>query len=173
VTPDLTDPERRMAWEIDGGSSFVSQNERIAHFGLGTLSDPVDMVSIEWPSGLVQRLFNVSVDQTLVVVEADEPASGDFDGDQDVDAADMGNWQAGFGLSVGAIHSQGNADGDSDVDGVDFLTWQLQWGSPAATAAASEVAEPSSSALLLLSCAAIAALARSAPGARRIAGRTA
>ena len=77
VTPDLTDPDRQLVWEIDGGSSFVSQNERTAHFGLGASTDAVDLVTIQWPSGVVQRLFDVDVDQTLVVVET-PPAIGRF-----------------------------------------------------------------------------------------------
>ena len=168
VTPDLTDPDRQMAWEIDGGSSFVSQNERIAHFGLGDSNDPVDMVAIEWPSGAVQRLFDVSVDQTLVVIEAEQAASADFDGDFDVDSADLVRWHAGFGLAGGVAHGQGNADGDLDVDGADFLTWQLQWREPAP--GITKAPEPTSAALFLWGCAAMAVRTCSRHGAPTNAG---
>jgi hypothetical protein len=170
VTPDLMDPGRRMVWEIDGGSGFVSQNERTAHFGLGASNEPVDMVTIEWPSGVVQRLFDVTVDQTLVVVEAEQPASADFDGDLDVDATDLGHWHAGFGLALGATHAQGNADGDLDVDGADFLAWQLQQGGPAG-AGSVVVPEPSSAPLALLVHAALAVLAGRRAGRTTVAGK--
>jgi hypothetical protein len=141
VTPDLSNPDRQMAWEIDGGSSFVSQNERTAHFGLGASSDAVDLVTIQWPSGVVQRLFDVDVDQTLVVVETAPPISANFDADFDVDAADLAMWESGFGMAAGAAPAHGNADGDFDVDGADFLAWQRQLGSVTATPAAHAVPE--------------------------------
>jgi hypothetical protein len=65
VTPDLHDPTHKIIWEIDGGSGFNGQNERTAHFGLGASAESVDMITIEWSSGVVQRLFDVAVDQTF------------------------------------------------------------------------------------------------------------
>ncbi|HEX6961519.1 MAG TPA: lamin tail domain-containing protein [Lacipirellula sp.] len=52
----------------------------------------------------------------------------DFEGDGDVDIADLGQWKLGFGVSTGATHAQGNADADGDVDGADFLAWQRSLG---------------------------------------------
>jgi len=53
--------------EISGGTGF-GQTSLLAHFGL---ADAVvaDTVRIEWPSGAIQELHNVSVNQTLTVVE--------------------------------------------------------------------------------------------------------
>jgi len=151
VTPDLTNPERQLVWEIDGGSSFLSHSERIAHFGLGASTDAVDLVAIEWPSGVVQRLFDVAVDQTLLVVEPDRSTSADFDEDRDVDAADLARWTAGFGMLAGATLAQGDANGDGAVDGSDLLDWQRQLGSASATTAESAaVPEPATLALLLM-----------------------
>jgi uncharacterized membrane protein len=53
---------------------------------------------------------------------------GDFTGDLAVTAADLANWQAGFG-TTGAMRSQGDANYDGRVDGADFLVWQRQLGS--------------------------------------------
>lgn len=50
---------------------------------------------------------------------------GDFDGDHDVDADDLGDWQAAYGVSLG-----GDADGDGDTDGADFLAWQRNFTGP-------------------------------------------
>ena len=36
------------------------------------------------------------------------------------------NWENGYGLSSGALHTQGDANADGDVDGSDFLVWQRQ-----------------------------------------------
>ena len=79
-----------------------------------------------------------------------EPAPGDFNGDGDVDAADLASWSAGFGTTGNATQSQGDADGDHDVDGADFLVWQQQLGSGAAVANSTTIPEPRSLALIAL-----------------------
>ncbi len=151
VTPDLDDPGRELSWEIDGGSSFVSHSEHTAHFGLGASAAVVEMVTIEWPSGVVQRLFDVAVDQTLTVVEPDRWPSADFDDDGDVDAADLEAWAAGFDMAGVAHLSHGDANADMAVDGADFLAWQRQLGSTWPSAAAqAAIPEPGTIALLAI-----------------------
>jgi hypothetical protein len=73
---------------------------------------------------------------TLLVEEAGIP--GDFDGDDDVDANDLSDWQASYGIDGAA-----DADEDGDSDGRDFLTWQRNYTGPSAIAAFS-VPEPTS-----------------------------
>ncbi len=60
--------------EISGGSGYGSQNDMRPSFGLGDATN-VDLVQIEWPSGIVQTLLNVPVKQILTVVEHQEPGS--------------------------------------------------------------------------------------------------
>jgi parallel beta-helix repeat protein len=81
---------------------------------------------------------------------------GDFNGDSQVNSADLGVWRNGFGAASGASAAQGDADGDRDVDGADFLAWQHGWGS--SSIPASSVPE---SATPLLAWAVFIALARS------------
>lgn len=60
---------RRMIREIDGGgSSHLSQNSSIAHFGLGDV-EVVDSVLVTWTGGKEQLLTGVEVNQVLEVVE--------------------------------------------------------------------------------------------------------
>jgi hypothetical protein len=54
--------------EISGGSGYASQNAAYAHFGLGDATN-VELVRIEWPSGIVQELKNVSPQRHLTVKE--------------------------------------------------------------------------------------------------------
>jgi len=54
--------------EISGGSGYCSQNDLRAHFGLGNATN-VEVVRIEWPSGIVQELRGVPAKQTLTVTE--------------------------------------------------------------------------------------------------------
>jgi hypothetical protein len=53
--------------EVSGGTGF-GQTSLLAHFGLGDAAI-VNLVRIEWPSGAVQELHDVSVNQMLEVVE--------------------------------------------------------------------------------------------------------
>ncbi len=62
---------------------------------------------------------------------------GDFDLDGDVDAFDLGIWQAGFGTESGAFVTDGDADLDGDVDAFDLGIWQATFGTGGA-----EVPEP-------------------------------
>jgi enediyne biosynthesis protein E4 len=54
--------------EVRGGASYLSQNDLRLHFGLET-STKIDSVEISWPSGLVERLGNLDVDQIYTIEE--------------------------------------------------------------------------------------------------------
>lgn len=54
------------------GFGFLMQSDRRLHFGLGAAAQ-VDRIEIRWPSGLVQQLADVSVDQILKVREPGQP----------------------------------------------------------------------------------------------------
>jgi len=61
----------REMWQlrlIDAGGSPVGGQSFVAHFGLGDATN-VDMLRIEWTSGIVQELKNVPVRQYLTVTE--------------------------------------------------------------------------------------------------------
>jgi enediyne biosynthesis protein E4 len=54
--------------EISGGSNYGSQNDMRPSFGLGDATN-IDLVQIEWPSGIVQTMTNVAAKQFLRVEE--------------------------------------------------------------------------------------------------------
>ena len=54
--------------EIRSGSSYLSQNDMRAHFGLGERTR-ADTVEVRWPAGSVDRLVNVPADRLIVVEE--------------------------------------------------------------------------------------------------------
>jgi hypothetical protein len=68
VTATMGGVQGRQMREISGGSGFASQNSLIAHFGLAGATH-ADLVRIEWPSGTVQELRNVGVNQILTIIE--------------------------------------------------------------------------------------------------------
>jgi hypothetical protein len=55
--------------------------------------------------------------------------SADFNGNLDVDRADLVILREEYGSSALAHSLPGDSDGDNDVDGRDFLRWQRQYGS--------------------------------------------
>jgi len=59
---------RTQTREVIMGSSYLSQDSRVQHFGLGALTS-AQRVTIEWPTGVVQTFVNVSADQRLKVTE--------------------------------------------------------------------------------------------------------
>ena len=64
----LTADGRSQVREITAGASNSSQNMLPAHFGLGQ-SETVDEVRVQWPSGTLQTLNDISPNQVLTIVE--------------------------------------------------------------------------------------------------------
>jgi hypothetical protein len=60
--------------QITGGSDFSGHNELQANFGLEDATN-VELLRIEWPSGIVQTLTNVAPKQILNVVEHQQPGA--------------------------------------------------------------------------------------------------
>src|SRR5205807_8354303 len=53
--------KRTLVDEVRSGSSYISQSDMRVHFGLGAVTK-IDSVQVRWPSGLVERFENLSVD---------------------------------------------------------------------------------------------------------------
>ena len=65
---EVTFDGRTLIREIEGGTSSLSHNSLIAHFGLGSY-DMIDQLSVVWPGGYRQSFYNLSANQTFEVVE--------------------------------------------------------------------------------------------------------
>jgi hypothetical protein len=61
----------KMIREVDGGSSHMSHNSTIAHFGLGSAS-MVDSINVIWLGGKKQSLINQGSNQKITVFESEE-----------------------------------------------------------------------------------------------------
>ncbi len=57
--------------EVSASGNFLGQNEKTVHFGLGkdVIDGKVNRIELMWPSGEVQTLTNVAVNQKLLIVE--------------------------------------------------------------------------------------------------------
>ena len=64
--------------EVTSQSGYSGQNQMDPHFGLGDAT-VIDSVVVNWPSGIIAVLENVTPDQILQIVECVDP---DTDGDQ-------------------------------------------------------------------------------------------
>ena len=58
----------RQERRVRGGSSYLSQSEKAATFGLGE-APQVDSLTVYWPSGTVERFTNVAANQHIHIVE--------------------------------------------------------------------------------------------------------
>jgi len=54
--------------EVRSGSSYLSQSDMRLHFGLGQ-HERIELVEIQWPSGLKERLENITANQILTIIE--------------------------------------------------------------------------------------------------------
>ena len=103
-------------------------------------------------------LWDLDYNPTNVILNLIQGAMGgigaDFDGDGDVDGADLAIWRQNVGL-MPALQADGDADGDGDVDGNDFLRWQRQVPGPGVplTPSGAPVPEPGALALAAIALA--------------------
>jgi len=59
---------RKQYAEVQSGGSYLSMNDRRVHFGLGA-ANRIERIKLQWPSGAVQILEDVAVNQILQVRE--------------------------------------------------------------------------------------------------------
>ena len=59
---------RRQIQEVRSGGSYLSQSDLRVHFGVG-LATKIDLIEVHWPSGLSDKVENVSTDQYLILEE--------------------------------------------------------------------------------------------------------
>jgi hypothetical protein len=62
----------RMIREVDGGSSHLSQNSAVVHFGLATVMK-VDSINVTWVGGKKQSLLNQACNQKITIHEIECP----------------------------------------------------------------------------------------------------
>ena len=150
VTVESDNPGDMMLREIDGGSSFLSQHQKTAHFGLADHDGTVDKVKIIWPSGLVQLFHDVPADSLLQAVEPLIVAiAGDTNNDEQVTGSDLIMVQMRYGDSGAATGLlMGDADGDGFVSGVDLISVQQNYGTVLVSSIDAAVPEPTMLTLL-------------------------
>jgi glucose/arabinose dehydrogenase len=119
---------------------------------------PTDVGSASSPAAISEdangNLYITYLNGSVYRIVTNTVVPGDFDGDGGVDADDLAEWQASYGVNAGA-----DADDDGDSDGADFLIWQRNFGRTAQDLpeglGAVTVPEPTTLGLLalgLLSC---------------------
>ena len=122
-----------------------------ADFGF-SINSPFNDLPLWDFSGSAINEIRVANTVTVHSVSQLEVTAGDFNLDGRVDDDDFAIFQAGFGITEGALLDDGDADMDGDVDGADFVAWQANVGTVASAAAANSFAvpEPATGLLILL-----------------------
>ncbi len=64
------------------GTGYLAQNSSIYHFGLGEI-EVVDSLVLTWPTGHIDKLYNIQSDQKIFVLEG-STTNGDINVDEDV-----------------------------------------------------------------------------------------
>ena len=62
--------EQILVREVKAGSSYLSQNDRRIHFGLGR-EERIDQLEIQWPSGMMDIVRDIEANQILTVREGE------------------------------------------------------------------------------------------------------
>ena len=69
AVPGETKPHRQID-EVRSGGGYFSQNDLRVHFGVGKAAK-VDLLEVRWPSGQVDSLKDVKVNQVVYVKEGE------------------------------------------------------------------------------------------------------
>ena len=106
--------------QVHGGSTFASQSELTAHFGLGS-AKVIDEIRVTWNDGSVTRMVDVAPNANLLI---ESGLSGDLDGSGSVGFMDL--------LWMISAYGQPDEDADLDADGLvdrdDVLILLANWG---------------------------------------------
>ena len=115
VTPNLDQPQVKYVTEMDGSSNYLAQSETVAHFGLGSIQS-IDRLSVLWPSGTKQVLFDQPINQLLVI---EEPSfDGDVNQDGSLSLLDVGPFVQS--LQSGTYQFEADINKDGIIDHLDI-----------------------------------------------------
>ena len=105
----------KMIREVGAGTGTTSENHIGAHFGLGTWAGKVN-VTIRWPSGVLQNVTDLSVDQDRTFVEPPARTDFRFTSVTYVGPDANGNIVEGGGVNFTAtVENRGTVSGDGNL----------------------------------------------------------
>ena len=114
--------------ENSGGIHWSQQDQKRIHFGLAQ-NEKVSELVIHWPSGTVQKLWDIPANQLLHVVEAPTASRpGDVNQDGKVNLLDFASVVKHFGETP-PTEARADVNGDGTVNILD-LVWILRATSP-------------------------------------------
>ena len=125
--------------EVSGGAGRGSANDPSIEFGLDD-ADEIESITIYWPSGIVQELEDVSVDQILAITET-SIADADYNNDGTVDTADYTMWRDTGGATVTPGFGA-DGTGDGIIDYFDYDYWSNRFGQGVFGSSVTAVPEP-------------------------------
>ena len=110
--------EQWQTTELLAGSTYKTQSELVAHFGMAN-ETVADEVVVIWPDGAERRLLGISANQQLVVMHPS--LMGDANGDDIVDLADVFTFhQMLLNGGQGGLIGEVDFTGDGKIDARDI-----------------------------------------------------
>ena len=105
--------------EQNGGSHVFAQNDTRLHFGLAQ-NEVIDLIEIQWASGITQVIENVAVNQILDITE---PFANNIMGTEDIDnLVGTSGTDAIFGLAgddiINGLNNSDSIDGGAGNDSI-------------------------------------------------------
>ncbi len=67
----ITMDDRSLIREVDGGSSHISSNSSMVHFGIGDM-EQIDELQVTWLGGKTQTFSDIPINQTVVITENED-----------------------------------------------------------------------------------------------------
>jgi hypothetical protein len=120
--------------EVTSGSGFCSMHSLTAEFGFGT-EDEIDSLIVDWPSGTIQVLTNVNVNNHIQLVEPTTVVCGDANGDGDPNIGDavyvISYVFKGGPPPVPVCRGDANDDGDCNIGDAVYMIAYVFKGGPA------------------------------------------
>jgi Ca2+-binding RTX toxin-like protein len=94
--------------EQTGGIHYKTQNHQRLHFGLAE-NTTVERITVQWPSGIIQQIDNVSANQLIEIIEADNGVINN----PPVALDDTATTEANVAVNLDVLANDSDADGDA------------------------------------------------------------
>ena len=144
IVPDQDTPDQTAVSQLNSGSHFLGQSEKLVHFGLGNNHSSIDKLTVEWPSGNRTVYQDLPANRRFIVMERrQDEYNTDYSQNEAVDAADYTIWRDQLGDYVGVLGEGADGSQNGIIDTDDYNLWMAAFTGLTVDQILSTVPEPS------------------------------